>query len=212
MPTQYDVANEPRTRSLMRSWSGRALPGSAAAITMAKAGLQVVAAREGREAGLQERDGRHPLPPLPRGDRRRRLEGGAARAADHRGAALDHDPEAAIGIDYKNFRNREHPYSYSSPGEVRRLVRRAGREGGRVRRHGDRRRKADRARRARSSGSATGRGDDRLRGRGDRLRGHRPRHAAAREHADRRQAARRKLRPNEVAMAVKEIMAARPGA
>src|SRR3979409_491548 len=87
--------------------------GTAAAITMAKAGLQVALLERGAKPGSKNVMGgilyTHYLPEVV-GD-------------DWKQAPLERPiieerrwimtPQATIGIDYKNLRNRDHPHSYS---------------------------------------------------------------------------------------------------
>src|ERR1700737_5413692 len=87
--------------------------GSAAAITMAKAGLQVALLERGQKPGSKNVMGgilyNHYLEEIV--------------GQDWKSAPLERPiieerrwimtPQATIGIDYKNLRNREHPHSYS---------------------------------------------------------------------------------------------------
>jgi electron transfer flavoprotein-quinone oxidoreductase len=87
--------------------------GSAAAITMAKAGLQVALLERGTKPGSKNVMGgilyNHYL---------EEIVGDAWKEAPLERPIIEErrwmmTPQAAIGIDYKNLRNREHPHSYS---------------------------------------------------------------------------------------------------
>src|SRR5487761_753130 len=87
--------------------------GSAAAITMAKAGLQVALLERGASQGTKKVLGgilyNHYL---------EEIVGDAWKEAPLERPIIEErrwmmTPEAAIGIDYKNLGNREHPHSYS---------------------------------------------------------------------------------------------------
>ena len=87
--------------------------GSAAAYTMAKAGLEVALLERGAKAGAKNVMGgilyNHYL---------EQIVGDAWKEAPLERPIIEErrwmmTPEAAIGLDYKNLRNREHPHSYS---------------------------------------------------------------------------------------------------
>src|SRR6202158_701262 len=87
--------------------------GSAAAITMAKAGLQVALLERGARPGSKNVMGgilyNHYL---------EEIVGDAWKEAPLERPIVEErrwmmTPEAAIGLDYKNLRNREHPHSFS---------------------------------------------------------------------------------------------------
>lgn len=87
--------------------------GSAAAITMAKAGLQVALLERGVKPGSKNVMGgilyNHYLEEIV-GDRWKEAPLERPIIEERRWLMT---PEAAIGLDYKNLRNREHPHSYS---------------------------------------------------------------------------------------------------
>src|SRR5690348_11698366 len=87
--------------------------GTAAAITMAKAGLQVALLERGQKAGSKNVMGgilyNHYL---------EEIVGDAWKQAPLERPIIEErrwmmTPEAYIGFDYKNLRNREHPHSFS---------------------------------------------------------------------------------------------------
>ena len=87
--------------------------GAAAAITMAKAGLQVAMLERGARPGSKNVMGgilyNHSL---------EEIVGDAWKEAPLERPIIEErrwmmTPEAAIGFDYKNLRNREHPHSFS---------------------------------------------------------------------------------------------------
>ena len=185
--------------------------GSAAAITMAKAGLQVALLERGQKPGSKNVMGgilyNYYL---------EQIVGEAWKEAPLERPIIEErrwmmTKDAVIGLDYKNFRNREHPHSYS----VLRarfdpwFAEQAEKAGALVVPETV----VDRliVRKGRVAGVGTGRGDDLFAevtivcegiGLGTGL---------LEKTLINGQPLRRKLRPNEVAMAVKEIMQLDPG-
>src|SRR3984893_3229974 len=111
--TTYDVASMADEEKFDAVVVGAGPAGTAAAITMAKAGLQVALLERGQKPGSKNVMGgilyNHYLEEIV--------------GQDWKSAPLERPiieerrwimtPQATIGIDYKNLRNREHPHSFS---------------------------------------------------------------------------------------------------
>src|SRR5712691_1827861 len=111
--TAYDVASMAEDEKFDAVVVGAGPAGTASAITMAKAGLQVALLERGAKPGSKKVMGgilyNHYLEEIV--------------GEDWKQAPLERPiieerrwmmtPEAAIGLDYKNLRNRSHPHSYS---------------------------------------------------------------------------------------------------
>src|SRR5438309_5119167 len=109
----YDVAPVADEEKLDAIVVGAGPSGTAAAITMAKAGLQVALIEKGTRAGAKNVMGgilyTHNL---------EQVVGESWKSAELERPIIDEQrwmltEEAAIGFGYKNFRNRAHPHSYS---------------------------------------------------------------------------------------------------
>src|SRR6202165_5799665 len=111
--TTYDVASMADDEKFDAVVVGAGPAGTAAAITMAKGGLQVALLERGAKPGSKNVMGG-----ILYNHYREEILGDSWKEAPLERPIIEErrwlmTPQATIGIDYKNLRNREHPHSYS---------------------------------------------------------------------------------------------------